>query len=176
MRPSSISTALSGRTLGSTQSIRFAWDRIVFIAAIQATVLRYRCRKSVFPGQSVEFTSLSWRGRRVRRRHRVGPPRSPCADSSCWQTRGRNRRSGSAGILRDYRPSGRSAGNRCRVVIGVAEERDRIAHLARDVAHAVRRRQKSLVGPAMQDVAAVNDVGAVDTGRVDPAAVRQLDR
>src|SRR3984893_11708687 len=41
MRPSSISTAQSGRTLGSTQSIRFAWDSIVFMAAYSGGNRRY---------------------------------------------------------------------------------------------------------------------------------------
>src|ERR687898_527714 len=45
------------------------------------------------------------------------------------------------------------------VVVGIAEERHGIAQLAREVAHAVRRRQEALVGPAVQDVAAVDDEG-----------------
>src|ERR1041385_3752087 len=57
---------------------------------------------------------------------------------------------------------GRAAGRQAfdnSVVIGIAKEWDGITHLARDVAHPVRRRQKALIRPAMQDVAAIDDVG-----------------
>jgi hypothetical protein len=87
MRPSSISTAVSGRTWGSTQSIRFACERIVFMTRIGLTIAQ-------------------WRGLRARRPCPAGQAHAPCARSSCGQTTTRNRRSGSAGISPVYPPSG----------------------------------------------------------------------
>src|ERR1700730_7958157 len=57
MRPSSISTAVSGCTLGSTQSIRFAWERIVFMTAYSGCSLRYLVQTAAPKRRSVLPTS-----------------------------------------------------------------------------------------------------------------------
>ena len=70
---------------------------------------RRRYRKSFFRWH---FTSAPWRERRGRQPRRARRIHRPCAGSSCWQTTARNRQTGSADILPDYRPRGSSAGIR----------------------------------------------------------------
>jgi hypothetical protein len=64
----------------------------------------------------------------------------------------------------------------CRPGFRTARDASSGDHLPRDVAHAVRRRQEPLVCPTMQDVAAVDDIRAVDARLLDPPPVRQHDR
>src|SRR5438067_13333890 len=61
--------------------------------------------------------------------------------------------------------AGRDGGDRP-IDVGVAEEVQRIALAAAAVDGAVRRRQEAIVGPAQQQLAAVDDEGVGDRGRV----------
>src|SRR6516162_354699 len=157
MRPSSISTAASGCTLGSTQSIRLAWERIVFITAIQAAIRDADIAKVFFDG-----ISPARRGASAGGDNRVG--QGGFIGHVLVALAGKPQRVIAKPDRRIFcRITGRAAARQAfddSVVIGVAEERDRVAHAARNVAYAMRRREKPFVGPAMQDVAAVDDVGA----------------
>src|SRR5665213_2707732 len=58
----------------------------------------------------------------------------------------------------------------------VAEKGKRVPLAARAVDGAVRCRQEAVVGPALQQLAAVHDKGAGDGGRLDPLAACGADR
>ena len=63
----------------------------------------------------------------------------------------------------------------CAVEVRAEEERDRVPVGARDVQHAMRRRQPAVVGPAAQQVAGVDEEAAGQHRRVEPRAVGAAD-
>src|SRR5215469_9190621 len=58
----------------------------------------------------------------------------------------------------------------------IEEERYGVARPFGNIDYAMRRRQKSVVSPALQDVAAVDHVGVLDDGSVNPLSIWQTDR
>src|SRR3954452_14525887 len=108
IRPSSISTAVSGRTLGSTQSIRFACERIVFMTALPERLRAGAGRDDRLRQGRLDLHVLI---------ALAGKPQRVIAEAD-WRVLGRA----------VDRAAGRQAFDD-RVVIGVAEERDRVAHL-----------------------------------------------
>src|SRR5215470_15451664 len=63
-----------------------------------------------------------------------------------------------------------------RIEMRIEEERYGVTRPFDNIDYAMGRRQKSVVSPALQDVAAVDDVGILDDRSVNPLSIRQPDR